>query len=494
MTDASGASSAMRPSPVDVLIRHTHVITMDDAGTRIHDGAVAVTGSRISHVGTDADVGARVVAARTIDARGGPVHPGLVETHLHASFQSIRGVHLEDTVEDDILDAFYLPWFNVVTSEEEELACQLAALEMIRNGTTCFLEAGTVLDTDAAARAASSVGIRAVLADPFVWDQPTSIAQGKVARVSTDRVEHPRVERAPRDLGDALAVLGGELRRNVDPDALVTGHVALNGLGTASETLLVEAKRVARDAGVAMSMHHAYSPADTAADRARYGRDPLVHLAELGILDGRTTLGHANHLTDTEVDLVVETGVNLAWAPAASMLWGHGGTLHGRHAEIWRRGGNVGLGSDSANWSNDFDLFKQAMLALLTARDVHQDRTYLVADDVLRMATRGGARAVGLQDQIGSIEVGKKADLVLHTLDRPELRPVTDMVRNLVHAARSKSVRTVVVNGRVVLDDGIFPHLDEPEMLARIDESAQVMLRRMGQRALPDPMPDRRRP
>ena len=118
------------------------------------------------------------------------------------------------------------------------------------------------------------------------------------------------------------------------------------------------------------------------------------------------------------------------------MMWGHGGTLHGRHAELWRRGGNIGLGSDSANWCNDFDLFRQANLAVLTARDAHEDRTYLLAEDGLRMATRGGARAAGLEAEIGSIEVGKRADLVLHTLDRPEMRPVTDMIRNLVFSSR----------------------------------------------------------
>ena len=176
------------------------------------------------------------------------------------------------------------------------------------------------------------------------------------------------------------------------------------------------------------------------------------------------------------------------------MLWGHGATLHGRHAELWRRGLNVGLASDSANWSNDFDLFRQADLALLTARDAHQERTYLLAEDVLRMATRGGARAAGLEEHIGSLEVGKRADLVIHTLDRPELRPVTDMLRNLVHSSRSKSVRTVVVDGRVVLDDGVFPHLDETGTLARIDAAAQMLLARMGVTAVSERIDRRARP
>jgi 5-methylthioadenosine/S-adenosylhomocysteine deaminase len=475
----------------DLLIRHAYLITMDDAGTRIPDGAVAITGRRITHVGPDAVVAPAVRAARTIDARGGPLHPGLVETHLHASFQTIRGVHLDATVEDDILDAFYLPWFNTITSEEEELGCLLASLEMIRNGTTCFLEAGTILDTEAAATAARTVGIRAVLGAPFIWDQADSMAQGKEVPSSTPRAPRPRVERAPRTLQEAVDRLGAELHRNADPDALVTGHVALNGLGTASEVLLVEARRQADAAGVVLNMHHAYSVADTEADRQRYGTDPLLHLAAIGVLTRQTTLGHANHLTDAEAEVLIRTGASLAWAPAASMMWGHGGTLHGRHAELWRRGANVALGSGSANWSNDFDLFRQADLALLTARDRHQDRTYLLAEDVLRMATRGGARAAGMEHAIGSIEVGKRADLVLHTLDRPELRPVTDMVRNLVHAARSKSIRSVIVDGRVVLDEGVFPHLDEAALLARIDAGAQAMLQRMGQEALPNPVPQR---
>ncbi len=469
-------SGSNPPDAVDLLIRHAYVITMDDDGTLVPDGAIAVSGRRISHVGPDAEIAARVIPERTIDARGGPVHPGLVETHLHASYQTIRSVVPDQIREVDVFPTIERHFYDVVTPEEEELGCLLSSLEMIRNGTTCFLEAGTILEPDAGARAAEIVGIRAVLGDACINDQPGGFSQGKEARDP----DAPFISRAPRDLDGALAQMGRQLGRNDDPDALVRGHIAVMGLGTASETLLLEAKRRADAAGVVLNMHHAYSLADTTADRERYGTDPLLHLAAIGVLDRNVTLGHANHLTDAECEVLLERGTTIAWAPAASMMWGHGGTLHGRHAELWRRGLNIGLGSDSANWSNDFDLFRQANLALLTARDSHEDRTYLLAEDVLRMATRGGARGAGLEDRIGSVEVGKRADLVLHTLDRPEMRPVTDMVRNLVYAGRSKSIRSVIVDGRVVLDDGVFPHLDEPALLARIDEGAQAMLRRMG--------------
>jgi cytosine/adenosine deaminase-related metal-dependent hydrolase len=464
------------PVPVDLLIRHVYVVTMDDAGTLIPDGAVAVTGRRISHVGPDAEVAAAVTAARTIDAQGGPVHPGMVETHLHASYQTFRNVIPDQIREVDAFPTVEKRFYDIVTAEEEELGALLACLEMIRNGTTCFLEAGTFLFPDAGASAATTVGIRALLGDVCINDQPGGFAQGKEKRKAGSEF----ITRAPQDLDEALAILGTQLKRNTDPDALVRGHIAIMGLGTASETLLHEGKRLANEAGVVLNMHHAYSVADTEADRVRYGKDPVLHLVETGIIDRNTTLGHANHLTDAETEALIETGASIAWAPAASMMWGHGGTHHGRHAELWRRGGNIGLGSDSANWSNDFDLFRQANLAVLTARDAHEDRTFLLAEDGLRMATRGGARAAGLEAEVGSVEVGKRADLVLHTLDRPEMRPTADMIRALVFSARSRSIRSVIVDGRVVLDEGRFPHLDEPALLARIDEGAHALWRRMG--------------
>jgi cytosine/adenosine deaminase-related metal-dependent hydrolase len=477
-------SNAARPARVALLVRHGQVITMDEENRVFEDGAVAIDRGRIVAVGEDAALAAGYRAERVIDAAGAPVHPGFIECHLHASFQSFRGALPDQMPETDAFDTFESVFFNTVNDEEEYLAGVLAALEMIRNGTTCFLEAGTVLEPSAAARAAEFVGIRAVIGDAFIWDQPQGFAQGMLepgcGTCDAAARARPVLRRAPKTREEALARMGGELRRNADPEALVTGHIAILGLGTATEDLMMEAKQRADAAGVVLNLHQSYSPADTAADRQRFGKDPLVHLAEVGFLDRNVTFGHANHLTDAECDAVVEHGPNLAWAPAASMMWGHGGCIHGRHAELWRRGGNIALGSDSANWSNSFDLWRQANLAVLTARDAHGDRSYLVAEDGLAMATRGGARAVGMADRIGSIEAGKRADIVIHTLARPEMLPVTNMIRNLFYASGSKSVRTVIVDGKVVLDDGAFVAFDEKALLAEINAASLALLARMG--------------
>jgi cytosine/adenosine deaminase-related metal-dependent hydrolase len=474
------------PVSADLLIRHGYLMTMDEAGRLVDDGAIAIVGRDIVDVGPDAEIATNYSAARTIDAAGAPVHPGLIECHMHATFHTYRGAFSDLIPEDEIFDAFELVFYDTVNDDEEHLAVVLAALEMIRNGTTCFMEAGTALEPSAAASAAELVGIRAVIGDPFIWDRPSGLAQGKeTAEAGPMRVKG-HIKRSPRTLDEALARLGTELRRNREPDALVTGHIAVIGLGTASEELLLEARRQADAAGVVVNIHHAYSPADTSADRVRYGRDPLVHLAGIGFLGPNVTLAHANHLTDAECDVVIERGASLAWAPAASMRWGHDGSIRGRHAELWRRGANVALGSDSANWSNSFDLFRQADLALLTARAAHENHAYLLAEDVLRMATRGGARAVGLQDRIGTLEPGKRADIVIHTLDRPEMHPRTDMLRNLMYASGSRSIRTVIVDGRVVLEDGAFADLDEERLMAQVDEASRALLRRMGATVAPD--------
>ena len=369
--------------PVDLLIRHGYLITLDDSDTIVADGAVAIEGRRILAVGTDAEVSAAFHAARVIDAGGAPVHPGLIESHLHASYQLHRSAIPDDLPIGDLFEAIDRPFYDTVNDEEERLAVVLSSLEMIRNGTTAFLEAGTVLTPDAAAAGAELVGIRAVLGDARVVDQ------------SWDGSE-PRggiVRRSPHSHEEALERLGRSTARTQDPTDLVTGHISLHGLGTASEALLVEAKRRADAAHTVLNFHQSYSPEDTERDRRRHGKDPLVRLNELGVLGPNVTLGHANYLTDAEADIVAATGTTIVWAPAASMMWGYGATSASRHAELWNRGVNIALGSDSGNWSNDFDLFRQANLALLVAREAHHDRTILMAEDVLRMATRGGANS-----------------------------------------------------------------------------------------------------
>jgi 5-methylthioadenosine/S-adenosylhomocysteine deaminase len=164
------------------------------------------------------------------------------------------------------------------------------------------------------------------------------------------------------------------------------------------------------------------------------------------------------------------------------MMWGVGGATQGRHAELYRAGVTVGLGSDSSNWANSFDIGRAAVTAILAARDGRKDRGILVAEDGLTMATINGAKAIRMERLIGSLEIGKRADLVIRTDDLPESHPTTDRIAAILYATGSKSVDTVIVDGRVVVEHGIPTRVDAETIYRDVDAAATAVLGRMGYR------------
>jgi cytosine/adenosine deaminase-related metal-dependent hydrolase len=458
------------PAAVDLLVTDAYLITMDAERHVFEHGAIAVRGREIVAVGRAAEVEASVTAARRISAGGAPVHPGFVECHNHTTHHTARGAYGDTISWADVVPEFYVPYWNTVTDEEEYAGAALACLEMLRNGTTCFVEAGTAFEPDVVARAASETGIRALVGDPFLWD---------IGGFTSDS---PTVVRAPYSTERALRLLGGQLWRNEDPDALVRGHVAVVGMASASDELERAAKATADRGGVVLNQHQSYCEVDASDDDARLGKHPLRHLEEIGVLGPNCVFAHMNIIRDDEVEPVLRSGMAISWNAPASMMWGVGGATSGRHAEFYRAGVPVGLGSDSSNWANSFDVGRAATLAILAARDGRQDRSVLTAEDGLTMATVNGARAVGLAERIGSLEVGKRADLVIRSDRVPEAHPALDPISAILYATGSKSVDTAIVDGQVVLEGGAPTRLDAETVYRRVDAAAQAVLGRMGYR------------
>jgi cytosine/adenosine deaminase-related metal-dependent hydrolase len=463
-------AEAHTPTAVDLVVIHGYVLTMDSQRRVYADGAIAVRGRDIVAVGRTSDILARFRPARTLDAGGGVIHPGFVECHTHVTYHTARGA-FGDTISYAELGATTETAFvNAIREEDEYASSLLACYEMAGNGTTCFIEAGTAYEPEAVAAAAERFGMRGLVADPFLWDA-----------IETPGGYNPyALERAPASTERALRLLGGTLKRNRDPDALVRGHIAIAGMGTATDELERAAKAAADAAGVVLNQHQSYYKVDADTDDRRHGRHPLVHLEELGILGHNCLFAHMNVIRDDEVDPVVRSGLSIAWCPAGSMLWGVGGAITGRHAELHRRGVNIALGSDSANWSNRFDLGMQGYLAVLTAREKFRSRSALTAEDALEMATINGARAVGLADRIGSLEPGKRADLVIRANDVPEAYPLTDPVLQVVYSAGSKSIHTVVIDGQVVLEGRRPVRVAAEEIFDAVQASVGRLFQRMG--------------
>jgi 5-methylthioadenosine/S-adenosylhomocysteine deaminase len=450
------------PTPCDLLVRNGCVITMDGERRIFDTGAIAIRDSRILEVGPD-DLAARFRPIEVIDAGGGIVHPGLVECHMHISFHLWRWAYPD--VEWGSYIGYIQDYYERLTPEDEELASTVACLELARNGTTCYMDAGSVFEPDVAAAATHLVGIRGLLGDPFVMDV-----------VAPHR---RRLERIPANPRRAFTVLGEQLRRNRDSDALVRGHVALLGLGSASDELEKAAKELADRHGVIFNQHQSWHPSDVAADDALRGGPVLVHFAHAGVLGPNCTWSHVNFLRDGEFQAVVDSGMSVCWCPSASMILGVGATQRAHHAEMLHRGVNVCLGSDSAASSGSYDVFEQAVLAMFTARDKLRDLS-LSAERALTMATINGARAVGMEDEIGSLESGKRADLVIHRSDIPEALPGVDPVRTAVMSTRSKGIHTVIVNGTPVVRGGRSVRVDEAAVFARLRHEARRLLHDIG--------------
>ena len=449
---------------VDLLVRNAYVVTMDPERRVYPGGAVAIDGGAIVSVGPERDVAAGLDTARTIDAHGAVVHPGFVDTHIHVSYHNFRWAIPEGVDYWEEYLGFHADYWEQVEDEEEHVGTLLASLEMARNGTTCFLEAGSTMAPDAGAAAIEKIGIRGVIADPHLMD----VFGGRV------------VNRYPDEPRRAFRVMGTELKRNSDPDALVRGHICLRGLATASDELQLAAKELADEHGVVLSQHQSWDRPDVAADDRLRGRHPLLHFAEIGVLGQNCTFVHMNFLRDDEIAPIVESRMSISWNPNASMILGIGATFRGRHSELRKQGANVALGSDSPNSTGCYDIGDQAFLAMLTAREKTEEADALSAQDVLAMATIDGARAVGLADRLGSLEVGKRADLVVRHEHLPEAHPGLDPIRSVVLSSRSKSVGTVIVNGEVVVEKGHSTRVDEEEVYARSREASRRLLKRMG--------------
>lgn len=455
----------MNKTACDTLIRNGQVITMDPGRRIFRRGAVAVTGSRIVEVGADADLVRRYDAAETIDAGGGIVHPGFIDAHNHIVHTSCRGV---GTLRDDTpAPVNFADWKAGVTDEDEAAATAMAGVEMLRSGFTMFIEPGSLFSTDAAAEAVERVGLRALFAPLYLWDRRECFE-------AVPSLYSPSLmARAPIDLDRSLAQLDAEVHRNSDPDALVRGYVFVYGVGTASPELLRAAHAIARDNDVPLQLHAGYVPMEGEIYRAMTGLSQIVHLRDLGVLDERTVIIHANVLDDDEEAAVRETGCQVVWCPAAFFSLGQGRTASFRMAERYRQGTRVALGTDGAFACTPAGIMPAANYASQAYGDP------LSPGALLEMQTLNGASAAGMDAELGSLEPGKRADVVVRSAQASEAHPDNNPVHLLALTMGTGTVDTVLVDGKVVLREGRSTQVDEPEVYRTVSNSVTARANRL---------------
>jgi 5-methylthioadenosine/S-adenosylhomocysteine deaminase len=441
-----------------ILVEHATVVTVDAERRILADGSVLVDGRDIVQVGPAAAVRPPRPPDRVIDGRRRLVAPGFVDTHVHLTEHLSRGLMRDDIPVARYLPDWLLPLYSTVTPEDEQAAALLACVEMIRTGTTTFCEAGTLFDVPAVADAVEQSGMRAILGR-WTWDLA---GQSGRMRQTTDE--------ALGAMADVLSKVDGRAAGRIGAWPL------LLGFGTCSEALMQGARALAERHGVGWGMMHlALHPRLRTRDAISVER-----LEALGLLGPTTKLAHMVYVDDGDIARLARRGVKIAHCPSAGLKHTKGLAAHGRFPEMVDAGVCVSLGGDSANGSNHFDMLRLMYLAATIYKDARLDVGVLPAERVLEMATVRGAEALLLDRQVGSIEPGKRADLVLYDLDTPEWRPLLNPVNQLVYAASGASVRTVLIDGRVVLDEGRLTTVDEPELYDRVERLSREHVRRAG--------------
>jgi 5-methylthioadenosine/S-adenosylhomocysteine deaminase len=422
------------PDAVDLLVRADVVLTMEPGAPPLPDGAVAIAGDRIVAVGPAADLAARHPASPQLGGAGMLAVPGFVNAHQHLTGDRlIRSAIPDHLPSSRAIAEWAVPVHLAHTADDDELAATLALLEAVAHGVTFTVEAGTVAHPDRVLAAFDRVGVGGTLGS---WgsDSPGLPYAGTVDEV-IDR------QRA------VVAMTAGHPR--------VIGWITLVGHDLMSDALAAAASDLARSAGCGLTMHLSPTTADAAAYLDRTGRRPVVHLHELGVLGPHVLLAHAVHLDDAETDLVVADDVAVASCPWAYLRLGQGFARAGRHAEIVARGGRVALGCDSENAGDAVDVLGAAKLFAGLAKDATADPSVFTAARALHLATLGGAEALGLDHELGSLAPGKRADVVLIDTTGPAWIPrAPDPATQLVWASSGRDVRHVVASGRVVLRDG----------------------------------------
>jgi 5-methylthioadenosine/S-adenosylhomocysteine deaminase len=457
------------------LLTAPYVVTMDGARRVLKDGAVLVRGPRIEAVGHRRELEVRAPDATREALDRHVLLPGFVDGHLHATQMLARG--LADDIDEVAVrwgwDRIF-PWEAALEEEELYVGGLLTAVELIRNGVTCFADPGG-FDMHPIARAVAESGIRAVLTvgGMDTWSSGFPLPAAMI---------HEAPTKWALDASERLidAWHGRE-------DGRVRCGYSIRVLMNASEAFTLEIGRRARERNLTVQIHLAVSP-----DRVKWimdktGRRPVEYLDHLGILGPNWILAHLGWVHESEIPILKRLDVKVCHSPGSSMHNARGAIRHGKFPEMNAEGISLCLGADAAACNNSLDMFRSMYLACLAHNETHLRFGIFTPERVLEMATLGGARALGWDDAIGSLEPGKRADVIAVDLHRASLSPVYDfsVVPNLVYSGSGSDVTFAMVDGRVLMRGGRITFVDEGALVTRAQRCGERMLSRVPYRLEP---------
>jgi 5-methylthioadenosine/S-adenosylhomocysteine deaminase len=429
----------MKPNAADILVTNGIVLTMKHGDAPIYDGAVAIKKDKIRKIGPS-DEFSNWKVSRRIDAQGGIIMPGLINTHTHAAMTCFRGL-ADDLPLMTWLNDHIFPAESRLDHEMVYRGTLLACAEMIRSGTTCFCD--MYLFEDAVAQAAKTAGVRAVVGE-VLYDFPSP-------------------NYGPIEQGFAYTNMLIEKWRN---DPLITIAVEPHSPYLCAPDLLREAFFISQTHNIPMVVHISEALSEVAEIKKRHGKTPVGFLAEQGLLSANLVGCHCVVLTEEDISLLKSHDVKVSHCPESNMKLASGIAPIPQLAE---QGVCVGLGTDGCASNNNLDLFWEMNTAAKLHKVKTLNPTVLDAATVLTMGTRDGARTLGLDDKIGILAPDKLADLIVIDTQKPHLTPLYNPISHLVYAAKGSDVATSIINGAVVMQDGQLLSLDLEKVLGDVE-------------------------
>ncbi len=446
----------------DTLISGATIITMDAKRRIIKDAALAISADKIIFVGKSIDAEHAIDAKEIIDGSRFVITPGFIDGHVHITGDPLTRGYVPDEIDvgfEEKLNKWVIPRYHAHTPEDERLSAQLDALEMLRSGTTCFLEAGTVRHLDAVVDGLKESGIR-----------------GRVGTWVEGRAYDPSDNQSTL-IDEAIELLENEVKQypassenKIAAWPLLVGHI------TNPDEVWLAAKALADSRGLGVSAH--MSPYSTDAEwfLAHTGRRPLEHLAELGVLGNNVSLTHVVHIDESELACLKQSNTNVIHCSIAAMRDASGITAVGLFPEMAKAGINILLGTDGYT----SDLMQTMKMTAAIFKDARQDFRLFPAHDALTMATLNAAKALQLENEIGSLEIGKKADFVLHDTHRPEWQPIQNVLNQLVCSADGRGVHSVWVDGVRLIDNYHSTVFDEEDLYRQAQIAGEAIIKRSG--------------
>jgi 5-methylthioadenosine/S-adenosylhomocysteine deaminase len=429
---------------IDLLLKNGHVITMDSERRILANASVAINGTNIVDIGDNNELDSKYTAQTVIDCTGKLIMPGLINLHSHAPMTLLRG-YANDLPLEQWLQQFMFPLEKRFVDEEFcYYGALLAGIEMIESGTTCF--ADMYYYEDAVARATQEIGMRGVLAESVLkTETPDSV-----------------------DFEAGLNQAEEYIKRWSGNDLIIPA-VGPHAPYTCNDEILIRCKELADEYNVPLLIHVAETLKEIKDSMNTTGHRPVDYLGALGVLDRNVVAAHCVWLTTKEMELLRENGVKVAHNPTSNLKLGSG---IAPVPELQDRGVVTGIGTDGCASNNDLDMIEEMRLASLLHKGTHAAPTKVDAMRVIAMATIEGAKALGIDDITGSIEKTKRADIAILNLDRTHLTPFYDyapenIYSQVVYAAKSSDVETVIINGKQVMRDRAILTIEKEVVMAK---------------------------